>query len=40
MSKEKQPCNHKYDITGGLCENYDKFAVDRMLPKLDIGDII
>ena len=40
MGKENQPCDHKYDITGGLCENCDKFAVDRMLPKIDIGDII
>ena len=40
MGKENQPCDHKYDITGGLCENCDKFAVDRMLPKIDIGDLI
>ncbi len=38
--KEDMPCDHMYDITGGLCENNDKFAVDRMLPKIDIGDII
>ena len=40
MGKENAPCDHKYDIVGGLCENNDKFAIDRMLPKIDIGDII
>ena len=40
MGKENEPCDHKYDITGSLCENNDKFAVDRMLPKIDIGDLI
>ena len=40
MGKENAPCDHKYDIVGGLCENNDKFAVDRMLPKIDIGDIL
>ncbi len=40
MGKENEPCDHKYDITGSLCENNDKFAVDRMLPKIDIGDFI
>lgn len=40
LGKENQPCDHKYDITGGLCENCDKFAVDRMLPKIDIGDYL
>jgi diaminopimelate decarboxylase len=40
MGKETAPCDHKYDITGGLCENNDKFAIDRMLPKIDIGDFI
>lgn len=40
MGKENEPCDHKYDVTGGLCENNDKFAVDRMLPKIDIGDLI
>lgn len=38
--KENQPCSCKYDITGGLCENCDKFAVDRLLPKIDMGDYI
>lgn len=40
MGKEKEPCDHKYDITGSLCENNDKFAVDRMLPKIDMGDLL
>lgn len=40
LGKENEPCDCKYDITGGLCENNDKFAVDRMLPKIDIGDYI
>lgn len=38
--KEDLPCDHKYDIVGGLCENNDKFAVDRMLPKINMGDFI
>ena len=40
MGKENEPCDHKYDITGSLCENNDKFAIDRMLPKIDIGDVL
>lgn len=40
LGKENAPCDHKYDITGSLCENCDKFAVDRMLPKIDIGDLL
>lgn len=40
LGRENSPCDHKYDITGGLCENCDKFAVDRMLPKIEIGDYI
>lgn len=40
MGKENQPCDHMYDITGSLCENNDKFAIDRMLPKIDIGDTL
>ncbi|MBD5114576.1 MAG: diaminopimelate decarboxylase [Ruminococcaceae bacterium] len=38
--KENMPCDHKYDITGGLCENCDKFAIDRMLPEIETGDYI
>ena len=40
MGKENEPCDHMYDVTGGLCENNDKFAVDRMLPKIDMGDLL
>ena len=40
LGKENAPCDHKYDITGSLCENNDKFAVDRMLPKIDLGDYL
>lgn len=40
MGKENEPCDTKYDITGSLCENNDKFAVDRMLPKIDRGDFV
>jgi len=40
LGKEDQPCSYKYDITGSLCENNDKFAIDRMLPKIDIGDYL
>ncbi len=38
--KEDAPCDHTYDITGSLCENNDKFAIDRKLPKIDIGDLV
>ena len=40
MGKENEPCDHKYDVTGSLCENNDKFAIDRMLPKIDMGDFL
>ncbi len=40
MGKENEPNDHKYDITGGLCENNDKFAIDRMMPKIDLGDLL
>ena len=40
LGKEDAPCDHKYDVTGSLCENNDKFAIDRMLPKIDIGDYL
>ena len=40
MGKEDAPCDHKYDVVGGLCENNDKFAIDRMLPKIDMGDLL
>ena len=40
LGKENEACDHKYDITGSLCENNDKFAIDRMLPKIDMGDYL
>lgn len=40
MGKEDKEHDYKYDVTGGLCENNDKFAVDRMLPEVEKGDLI
>ena len=40
MGKEDWACDHKYDVVGALCENCDKFAVDRMLPRIDKGDLL
>ena len=40
LGKENAPCDHKYDVTGSLCENCDKFAIDRELPKIDMGDLL
>ena len=40
MGKEDQPCDHLYDVTGSLCENNDKFAIDRYLPQVDKGDLL
>ena len=40
MGKEDAPAEHEYDVTGSLCENCDKFAIDRMLPKIQIGDLL
>ena len=40
MGKEDAPADHVYDVTGSLCENNDKFAVDRALPKIDRGDLL
>lgn len=40
LGKEDNPCDHVYDVVGSLCENSDKFAVDRTLPELDVGDIL
>lgn len=40
MGKENMPCDQIYDITGSLCENNDKFAINRSLPKIDMGDIL
>ena len=40
LGKETAPNENKYDIVGSLCENNDKFAIDRVLPKIEIGDIL
>ncbi len=40
LGKENETCDYQYDITGSLCENNDKFAVDRMLPRIDMGDYL
>ncbi len=40
LGKENAPCDHQYDVTGSLCENNDKFAVDRVLPEVEIGDYL
>lgn len=40
LGKEEEPETEKYDVTGSLCENNDKFAIDRMLPKIDRGDYL
>jgi len=40
LGKENEPFTHKYDVTGSLCENNDKFAIDRMLPEIERGDIL
>ena len=40
MGKEDGPCDHMYDVVGSLCENKDKFAIDRMLPELFKGDLL
>ena len=40
VGKEQQPLDHVYDVTGSLCENNDKFAIDRALPQVDIGDVV
>lgn len=40
MGKENEPCDHVYDVTGSLCENNDKFAIDRALPQIEKGDLL
>ncbi len=40
VGKENRKACHKYDVTGSLCENNDKFAVDRMLPEIEKDDIL
>jgi diaminopimelate decarboxylase len=40
LGKEEAPATHTYDVTGSLCENNDKFAIDRELPEIEIGDLV
>jgi len=40
LGKENAPLDHVYDVTGALCENNDKFAIDRTLPEIEIGDYV
>ncbi|SDW94444.1 diaminopimelate decarboxylase [Lachnospiraceae bacterium KHCPX20] len=40
MGKEDAECDHTYDVTGALCENNDKFAIDRKLPEIQKGDLL
>lgn len=40
LGKEDRPENHIYDVVGSLCENFDKFAIDRALPEIEIGDTL
>lgn len=40
LGKENAPCDHLYDVSGSLCENNDKFAIDRMLPEISKGDYL
>lgn len=40
MGREEEPSGHKYDVVGSLCENNDKFAIDRMLPEIQKGDLL
>lgn len=40
LGKENEPCTETYDVVGGLCENSDKFAIDRKLPPIEMGDLL
>ena len=40
LGKEDEPHDNCYDVTGSLCENNDKFAIDRQLPAIDVGDTL
>ncbi len=40
LGREQAPCTKTYDVTGSLCENNDKFAIDRQLPEIAIGDYL
>lgn len=40
IGKETEPKDYMYDVTGSLCENNDKFAINRKLPRIEIGDLL
>lgn len=40
MGKENEPLDYTYDVVGSLCENNDKFAINRKLPKTEVGDFV
>ena len=40
LGREDAPCDHVYDVVGSLCENSDKFAIDRALPEIEMGDVL
>ena len=40
LGREQAPCTKTYDVTGSLCENNDKFAIDRQLPEISVGDYL
>ncbi len=40
LGKEDAPCSRVYDVVGSLCENSDKFAIDRALPEIEVGDVL
>ena len=40
LGKENAQADHVYDVVGSLCENNDKFAIDRTLPKVEMGDVL
>jgi diaminopimelate decarboxylase len=40
LGKAGQTADHTYDVTGSLCENNDKFAIDRVLPEVEVGDLV
>jgi diaminopimelate decarboxylase len=40
VNKQDQPLEEVYDVTGSICENMDKFAINRKLPKMDVDDVV
>jgi diaminopimelate decarboxylase len=40
LGKENEPATETYDVTGSLCENNDKFAINRKLPPIEVGDLV